>query len=324
MTIHKSYLARLSTDEATAKRIAAAFDEALPEDAAVALFAERDGRWAVELHFSRRPDVARLRTVIVEVAGAKAVHALWFSSVAPRDWVKASLEGLRPVAAGRFVVHGEHDRDRVAANALRIEVEAALAFGTGHHGTTRGCLLALDALVKRGAKPLRTHRQHGMKRHEPRAAVLDLGTGSGVLAIAAAKAWRLPVLASEIDAPVVKIARQNARHNGTAPWITLVQANGLAAACFRTRAPYDLVLANILLAPLQRLAAPLRRVLAPGARVILSGLLPAQANAALASYRARGLVLERRIDLDGWTTLVMLRPKAYHGLGAHHREAIRR
>src|SRR5262245_32529079 len=300
----------------------AALDETLPEDAAVALFAENDGRWAVELHFARRPDVARVRGLVADVAGADAARAMWSSGLAPRDWVKASLEGLRPVAAGRFVAHGEHDRDRVPVNALRIEVEAALAFGTGHHGTTRGCLLALDALVKRGA--LRSHERHGAKRSAHRSPILDLGTGSGVLAMAAAKAWRLPVLASDIDAPVVKIARQNVRHNGTAPWITLVQANGLAAACFRTRAPYDLVLANILLAPLKRMAAPMRRLLAPGARVILSGLLPAQANAALASYRALGLVLERRIDLDGWATLVMLRPKAYHGLGANHREATRR
>src|SRR5262249_20311057 len=156
----------------------------------------------------------------------------------------------------------------------------ALAFGTGHHGTTHGCLLALDALAKRGRGGARAH------------ATLDLGTGSGVLAMAAAKVWRRPVLASDIDPPVGRIARSNVRHNGVAPWIMLVQANGLTATCIRTRAPYDLVLANILLAPLKRLAAPMRRLLAPGARVILSGLLPAQANAALAAYRAHGLVLE--------------------------------
>ena len=288
----------------------AAVEDSLPDDAAVAVFAEPDGRWAVELHFARRPDVARLRRLVATVAGPRAARALWSASVAPRDWVEASLEGLQPVAAGRFVVHGEHDRARVPANAIRVEVEAALAFGTGHHGTTRGCLLALDALAKR--------------RRAPARATLDLGTGSGVLAMAAAKLWRRRVLASDIDPPVVRIARSNVRHNGVAPWITVVQANGVTAARMRARGGYDLVLANILLAPLKRLAAPMRRLLAPGAHVILSGLLPSQANAALAAYRAHGLVLARRIDLDGWTTLVMFLPDAYHARSVNnHRGTIR-
>jgi len=290
----------------------AAVEDTLPADAAAALIAEPDGRWAVELHFARRPDLARLRGLVKKVAGPKAARALWSASVAPRDWVEASLEGLQPVAAGRFVVHGAHDRARVPANAIRVEVEAALAFGTGHHGTTRGCLLALDALAKGG------------RRRAPARATLDLGTGSGVLAMAAAKLWRRRVLASDIDPPVVRIARSNVRHNGVAPWITVVEANGVTAARMRARGGYDLVLANILLAPLKRLAAPMRRLLAPGARVILSGLLPSQANAALAAYRAHGLVLARRIDLDGWTTLVMFLPNAYHAPSANnHRGTIR-
>ena len=292
----------------------AAVEDSLPDDAAVAVFAEPDGRWAVELHFARRPDVARLRRLVATVAGPRAARALWSANLAPRDWVEASLEGLQPVAAGRFVVHGAHDRARVPANAIRVEVEAALAFGTGHHGTTRGCLLALDALAKRG-------RRRGRARAR---ATLDLGTGSGVLAMAAAKVWRRRVLASDIDPPVVRIARSNVRHNGVAPWITVVQANGVTAARMRARGGCDLVLANILLAPLKRLAAPMRRLLAPGARVILSGLLPSQANAALAAYRAHGLVLARRIDLDGWTTLVMFLPTAYHAVSrSKHRGSIR-
>src|SRR5581483_5073211 len=182
-------------------------------------------------------------------------------------------------AAGRFLVHGAHDRSRVPANRIGIEIEAALAFGTGHHGTTRACLLALDDLAKRA---------NGGRR---RLRALDIGTGSGVLAIAAAKALRGPVLASDIDIGALRVARANARLNRVAPRLQFGHAAGIGARAFRGRAPFDLVLANILLPPLRRLAAPLRPLLAPGAQVVLSGLLPAQANAALAAYRAHGLVL---------------------------------
>jgi len=291
--LHQSYLTRLHADEATAHRIMNAVAEMLdPDDTAAALFAEPDGRWAVELHFAREPDVAHLRTLIGTIAGQRAARALTVATVAPRDWVAASLRELKPVSAGRFVVHGQHDRARIAPNRIAIEVEAALAFGTGHHATTRACLLALDTLVKR--------QRPGH--------ILDLGTGSGVLAMAAARSLRRSVLASDIDRTATVVARNNVRHNRAAPWVTTVQADGVTAPPVRARAPYDLVFANILLAPLKRLAAPMARLLAPGGRVILSGLLTSQANAALASYRAHGLVLERRLELAGWTTLVMIRP----------------
>ncbi|MFL4985772.1 MAG: 50S ribosomal protein L11 methyltransferase [Xanthobacteraceae bacterium] len=296
-----SYLARLATDAVTAQRIMDALAETLDtEQAAAALVAEKDGRWAVELTFAREPDAAAVRDLVAQAAGKRLADALTFSTVQPRDWVKASLAGLQPVSAGRFVVHGGHDRDTIAPNRIAIEVEAALAFGTGHHATTRGCLIALDALVKRRRKPRLT---------------LDIGAGSGVLAIAAAMALRSSVLASDIDSTAVKAARENVRRNRAGPLIEVVRASGLAAARIRMRAPYDLVLANILLAPLKQLAAPMARVLRPGARVILSGLLTSQANAALAAYGRHGLALERRIELDGWATLVMVRP-ARRGLSA--------
>ena len=133
--------------------------------------------------------------------------------------------------------------------------------------------------------------------------VLDLGTGSGVLAIAAARALRRRVLATDIDASAVRVARANARLNRTGAMVEVVKADGVTARSIRQRAPFDLVFANILLGPLQRIAAPLKRLLAPGGRVVVSGLLPAQVNAAMAAYRP--LVLERRIELDGWTTLVL-------------------
>ena len=207
-----------------------------------------------------------------------------------RDWVKDSLAGLAPVSAGRFLVHGAHDRARVPPNRIGIEIEAATAFGTGHHGTTQGCLLALDMLA----------------RHRRPRCILDLGTGSGVLAIAAAKLLRTPVLATDIDIRAVRAARDNATKNGVGGLIDAVQAAGLTAPRVVARAPFDLVLANILLNPLQRLATPIARSLWPHARVVLSGVLAVQAEAAISAYRSQGLMLERRIPLDEWVTLVMV------------------
>jgi len=209
--------------------------------------------------------------------------------VEAKDWVKATLEELVPVRAGRFIVYGQHDRSKVPPNKLGIEIEAALAFGTGHHGTTRGCLLLLD---------------HVLKAHFPRR-VLDLGTGTGVLAIAAAKALRIEVLASDIDPLSVRVGRDNARLNGTGNWVETIPATGLSAPQFAHRGPFDLVLANILANPLRQMATPMARHLARSARVILSGLLPHQAQGVIAAYRARGLVLERHIQIEGWSSLLM-------------------
>jgi ribosomal protein L11 methyltransferase len=281
----RNTLARLPAGD-DAQRVAHLLAESL--DAAVAAFETGDG-WAVELNFAAPPDEAAVRALVGTVAGEAAARALAFEAVATKDWVAASLADLGPVAAGRFVVHGAHDRPRVAANRLGIEIEAALAFGTGHHGTTRGCLLALDRIVR---------------QRKPRRA-LDLGTGSGVLAIAAAKALRTPVLASDIDPQALRVAHTNARANGVAPWIEFVLAAGLDARRFAAAAPFDLVLANLLLKPLTLVARPLARVLAQDARVVLSGLLRAQEPAALAAYRPHGLMLERRIALDEWVTLVL-------------------
>jgi ribosomal protein L11 methyltransferase len=183
-------------DEHAAKRVVDVLTEMYFEgEAAIAAFERPGGRWAVTLHFADAPDQSLLREFVTNAAGAEIAATLAFDTVAARDWVKASLEDLVPVPAGRFVVHGAHDRERVAGNKLAIEIEAALAFGTGHHGTTRGCLLLLD---------------HLLKAHQPRR-VLDLGTGTGVLGIAAAKALKIGVLASDIDALSVAVARDNAR-----------------------------------------------------------------------------------------------------------------
>jgi ribosomal protein L11 methyltransferase len=332
-------VARVATDGKTARRLADALTEALdPGETAIAAFEAPDGRWTVEIYFEHAPDEAAMRRLVGDFAGVAARDGLAFERIEARDWVAASLEGLQPVDAGRFLVHGAHHRARVPANRIGIEIEAALAFGTGHHGTTRGCLLALDAITKalppcprmrgrgEGASPheLRTDSWRGPRRAgarrplpapgercarsaEQRRAVLDVGTGTGVLAIAAARTMRGAVLASDIDPVSVRLARENARLN-RAVGLTIIHARGLGDRRFREHAPYRLVFANILLGPLKGLAKPIGAMAAPGAFVVLSGLLPQQANAALAAYRAHGLVLERRILLDGWATLVLRRP----------------
>jgi len=280
----------LETGEQSARQVADLVAESLPaEDLAVSRVDIGAGRWRVAMHFRVAPDEKIIRALTAAAAGNPAAKALRFERVAAKDWVRESLAGLAPVTAGRFIVHGAHDRARIPLNRIGIEIEAALAFGTGHHGTTRGCLLALDWLCK----------------SMPRRRILDLGTGSGVLAIAAARAWRRPVLATDIDGDAVCAARANAALNRAGSFVEVIKADGVTAPKLRERAPYDLVLANILLRPLQRLAAPLIRLTAPDGRIVLSGLLASQANAAIAAYR--GLALERRIDLDGWTTLVLVR-----------------
>jgi ribosomal protein L11 methyltransferase len=280
----------LMADEQLAWRIANRFAEAFfADDVAVSLVDAGQGRWRVTFYFRSDVTADAVRDLAISAAGATAGKTLRFARVAAKDWVAESLIGLKPIAAGRFVVHGAHDRGRAPPNRIGIEIEAARAFGTGHHGSTRGCLLALDQLCKL-AKARR---------------ILDIGTGSGVLAIAAAKSLRRQVLASDIDAHAVRIARDNARLNRSAPFVRVCRADGLAAADIRAGAPFDLVFANILLTPLQRLAAPLTRMVAPRGRLILSGLLNAQANAARAAYPR--FTLERRIAVDGWTTLVLTR-----------------
>jgi ribosomal protein L11 methyltransferase len=257
--------------------------------AAIAAFERPDGRWDIIMHFADPPDETSIRELVGLAAGDNAARGIAFDIVEARDWVKATLEELAPVRAGRFVVHGRHDRSNIPPNKLGIEIEAALAFGTGHHGTTRGCLLLLD---------------HALKAWRPRR-VLDVGTGTGVLAIAAAKALRVNVLASDIDPLSVRVARDNARINASGHWLTTIEATGFSAPQFAKRGPFDLVLANILANPLRQMATEMAAHLAPSALVILSGLLPHQAQSVIAAYRMRGLVLQQHLQIEGWSSLLM-------------------
>jgi ribosomal protein L11 methyltransferase len=259
------------------------------DDAAVAASERPDGRWDVTMHFALPPDQELVRDLVSNAAGEATAQSTVFDTIEAKDWVKASLDNLVPVPAGRFIIHGQHDRARIPANKLGIEIEAALAFGTGHHGTTRGCLLLLD---------------HVLKAYRPRR-VLDLGTGTAVLAIAAAKALRGGVLASDIDPLSVKVARDNTRLNGVGNLVRVIPATGFSAPDFAQHAPFDLVLANILANPLRQLAGPMLQHLAPGALVILSGLLAHQARSVIAAYRARGLVPLRHLGIEGWSSLLL-------------------
>lgn len=203
------------------------------------------------------------------------------------DWVLHSLEGLKPVRAGRFFVHGSHDRDKLTADDISIEIDAGLAFGTGHHGTTAGCLEMIEELVN--------------AEHPTNA--LDLGTGSAVLAIAIAKLAPIPVLATDNDPIAVTVAAENAAKNGVGEHVVTATAEGFDHPIFRSYTPFDLIVANILARPLMDLAPSLRSHLAPSGSIILSGILDSQHDAVLASYQAEGLTHQKTLHRNGWVTI---------------------
>jgi ribosomal protein L11 methyltransferase len=209
------------------------------------------------------------------------------------DWVRRSLEGLAPVTAGRFFLHGSHDRNVRRSGGHSFEIDAGTAFGTGHHGTTAGCLSALDDILK---------------RHRPRH-ILDLGCGTGVLAIAAAQALKTKALATDIDAEAVRVTIRNAELNGVRPLMNAATAAGLHHAVIRQSAPFDLIFANILARPLANLAQGLTSILAPGGHIILSGLTADQLRWIRACYTTRGLIPTRTIRNENWIALVMTKPK---------------
>jgi ribosomal protein L11 methyltransferase len=207
------------------------------------------------------------------------------------DWVTKSLEGLKPVRAGRFLVHGSHDRDKRRIGDIAIEIEAGLAFGTGHHGTTAGCLEMIDKVVRR----------------ERPTNALDLGTGSAVLAIALAKLAHMPVLATDIDPVATRVAAENARLNGVSAYISARTAPGFHHPAFAANAPFDLIVANILARPLMKLAPQMARFLTPAGSIILSGILDRQRDAVVSAYvgqRFRHVFTLRR---EGWVTIHLKR-----------------
>lgn len=288
-------------DELAADAAAAALET---EASAVSAFEiAPGGAWRVEAYADHAPDRAALDGAVALAALAHGVAAeglfagLVVERLTPRDWVAENQQSFPPLRAGRFFIHGSHITSPAPAGAIGLCIDAATAFGTGEHATTRGCLLALDFLAKR------------RRRHHP----LDMGTGTGILAMAAAKRWQCRVLACDIDAGSVEVARTNMRANGLARRVRLYRSNGYRHDAVRHGRPFDLVLANILARPLAAMAGDLAAHLAPGGIAILSGLLTRQVPLVLAAHRAHGLTLRRRIAIAGWETLVLERRAAGDG-----------
>ena len=289
---------RLVTDEKRARAVADLIVESFePAEAASTAFETEEpwpggGKaWLVEAYFAFAPDKDAVRELVAVAAGEDAARRIEFGLTEKRDWVAKSLAGLAPVRAGRFLIHGAHDRAALRANDVGIEIEAGLAFGTGHHGTTRGCLLHLDRLLK---------------RRRPRR-VLDVGCGAGVLAIAAAKVLRRKVWLGDIDPIAVQVANENARLNGVGAYCKAVASRGVEDLRLREGAPYDLVFANILAKPLRLLAPSLAAVTAPDGEAVVSGLLLSDVPGVLAAWRGQGFYLAERIDLEGWASLRLRR-----------------
>jgi ribosomal protein L11 methyltransferase len=285
--------ARIALDDISAARtITGILEESISHPPlAVSLFEIPGNGWMVDAYYEDMPDRATIAEVI-EGALTGSSRALTLEDVPDENWVAVSQAGLPPVAAGRFLVHGSHDRaiGRLRRNA--IEIDAGEAFGTAHHATTLGCLHAIDRLT----------RQRRFRR------ILDLGCGSGVLAIAAARV--LPdavVTASDFDPEAVRVASENVRKNALSGRIQVVTSLGLAHPLLRRRAPYDLLIANILADPLIGLAPRLARVVPPRGIIVLSGILQSQGAAVLAAYRASGFARIQIDRLNGWVILTLIR-----------------
>ncbi len=241
--------------------------------------------WRIDAFPTTEEELAALTGVLTGYPELRVVT----EKLADADWLAMALSGLPPVRAGRFFVYGAHDKGLAPPSAVNLRIEAGAAFGTGHHGTTVGCLAAFDQLLKRQAYPR----------------VLDVGCGTGVLAIAAARTGSAIAVGTDIDGPSVRIANENAQLNRARA--RFFHASGLNDARIRKAAPYDLVFANILAPPLVALAQDIRGALRPGGIAILSGLLRTQERRIVAAYVSRGFRLERRLRRDAWSALVLRR-----------------
>jgi ribosomal protein L11 methyltransferase len=286
-----TYLATIEAPAPAAEAIAAALEAAeAPAAAAVTLFERGHERVEVSFHYAEEPTRERLIQLIEGAAGNEGLGALKIEPIPAKNWV-AAAESLRgPVRAGRFLVHGRHDRGKVPSTRFTLEIDAGLAFGTAHHATTSGCLIALDRLSK---------------RWRPRD-VLDIGTGSGILAIAAARALNARIVVSDMDPIATAVASKNARRNGVQSRVSVVTAEGLAHPTLRS-AHADLLFANLLLGPLLKLAPAFASALRASGICVLSGLLDSQAPQVEARFCSLGFRRDSRILLDGWTTLLLRR-----------------
>ena len=263
-----------------------------PQCIAVSAFIDAaSGRWRVEGIAGAEPDHEALAARLAEAFAARGpAPPATVEPLAPRDWVGDNLAGFPPLTVGRFHIRGSHVAGLPPAGAILLRLDAGQAFGTGEHASTKGCLIALDRLgrARRFRRPL------------------DLGCGSGILALAMAKAWRVPVVAADIDADAVRVAEVNARLNGVARLVRVARGPGYRVPAIAAGAPYDLIVANILARPLAAMAGDLARHLSPSGVAVLAGLLARDVNWVMAAHRPFGLSLGRMLVLDGWATLVLV------------------
>ncbi len=275
-------------DKSAAETLGEALEDLTPEPVGVGVFELEDGSglWEVGAYFTDTPDDIAL-TLLAVAHGAQPFAV---SELPETDWVAHVRRELHPVEAGRFYLYGAHDAESVPPGRVPLLIEAAMAFGTGHHGTTKGCLEAYDRLLADGFMPQ---------------SAADIGAGTAVLAIAAAKTSPNPVIASDIDPVAVEVAEANARANGVAAQLRCIEATGFDHPDLAAAAPYDLIFANILKGPLIALAADMRAHMADGGYAILSGILNEQADDVIAAYAAQGFGLAARDRLGEWTTITI-------------------
>lgn len=279
------------TGEDPARALGEAMERMEPEPYGVGVFEVEDGSgiWEVGGYFHDAPDEIVLE-ILATAFGAKSFLV---SELPEVDWVAKVQRELHPVDAGRFFVYGSHDADKLPAGRIPLQVEATMAFGTGHHGTTLGCLLAFDRLYTEGLRPQN---------------IADIGCGTAVLAMAAAKVLpEAKIIASDIDRVAVDVAEANVAINDLQGRILCLEAAGFAHRRIGDAAPFDLIFANILKGPLIELAPAMGKHAAKGGHVILSGLLVVQAEAVIAAYLAEGFRLQDRNDLGEWSALVLVR-----------------
>ncbi len=276
--------------ESPAQALGEALEALEPAPTGVGVFEVEDGSgyWEVGGYFLDAPNEIAL-AILAAAHGAKDFVV---SEVPDQDWVAHVRRELPPVEAGRFFVYGSHDADKVPQDRISLLIEAAMAFGTGHHGTTQGCLLALEDYIAEG----------GVAQN-----CADIGCGTAVLAMAAARVWGNNVIASDIDAVAVDVAEANLRANGMEGQVSCVEAMGFEHDMLKSAAPFDLIFANILKPPLLALAGDMAQYTAKGGTIILSGLLVEQGDEVQAAYEAVGFQLSQRRDIGEWTALRLTR-----------------